>query len=87
MWQLIYGGGIVYAFGSLTWANFLPGGIPASALIPNLVALGLGILIALFPYGVIYSCLFRNREQEALVYKDVRLFLPSEYDRLNPTTA
>lgn len=61
MWQLVFIGGIVYAFGSLTWANFLPGGIPASALIPNLVALGIGVLIALFPYGSIYSCIFRNR--------------------------
>ena len=28
MWQLIFLGGIFYAFGSLLWSNILEGGVP-----------------------------------------------------------
>ena len=60
MFQLIYMGGIFYSLGSLTWANFLPGGIPENALIPNLVALGISIIIALLPYKGIFGLLFED---------------------------
>jgi len=58
MSQLVLLGGVVYALGSLLWANFLPGGIPQNALIPNLIALALGIVAFLFPYNLIFTCLF-----------------------------
>jgi hypothetical protein len=51
--QLIYFGGITYSLGSLMWSNFLPEGIPKNALIPNLLALGAGVIIMLMPYGLI----------------------------------
>jgi hypothetical protein len=35
------------------WSNFLPEGIPKNALIPNLFALGGGIIIILIPYRLI----------------------------------
>jgi hypothetical protein len=54
MYQLIYAGPLLYSIGSLTWSNFFPDGIPKSALLPNLVAVGISILILLIPYNIIF---------------------------------
>jgi hypothetical protein len=56
MYQLLFLGPMVYSFGSLTWSNFFPGGIPKEALIPNLVALGISIFLSIFPINMIFDC-------------------------------
>lgn len=60
MFQLIYLGGIFYSLGSLTWSNFFPDGYPKDALVPNLIALGFSIVIALLPYRAIFGLLFED---------------------------
>lgn len=88
MSQLILLGGIMYAIGSLCWTNFFPGAIPSSALIPNIIAVVIGVVLLLFPFTAINKCLFSDEDDlKELVYDDHRIYLPSEYDRLNPTTA
>lgn len=87
MFQLIYLGGIVYSLGSLTWSNFLPGGAPENALLPNLIALGVSVLTALLPYRAIFTLAFEDEQTVCLEYQKSRILLSSEYDRLNPNTA
>jgi hypothetical protein len=55
MFQLIIFGSIIYSLGSLTWSNFMQGGIPKTALLPNLIALGVSIAIFLLPYRAILA--------------------------------
>ena len=87
MGQLILLGGIFYALGSLCWTAFFPGAIPANALVPNLIALGFGALLFIFPFNALYRCIFSDDADKELKYKECRIYLPSEYDRLNPVTA
>jgi hypothetical protein len=63
MSQLIFLGPVVYSLGSLTWSNFFPGGIPASALLPNLIALGISVITLIFPISLIFSCFIENRRE------------------------
>ena len=57
MFQLILLGGFIYSLGSLTWSNFLPNGIPKEALLPNLISLGISLLVFVLPYrALIASC-------------------------------
>lgn len=60
MSQIILTGGIIYSLGSLTWSNFFPEGIPKYALLPNLIALGISVLMALLPYRAILSKCFED---------------------------
>lgn len=60
MGQLILLGGIFYALGSLCWMNFFPEALPAEALVPNLIALGFGILLFLFPFNALFRCIFKD---------------------------
>jgi hypothetical protein len=39
----------MYTLGSLTWANFIPTGIPQSAIIPNAISAGFSLLILIIP--------------------------------------
>ena len=87
MFQLIYLGGIFYSLGALTWSNFFENGFPKEALIPNLIALGFSILIALLPYRAIFGLLFEDEGHLPLEYEKNRILLASEYDRLNPVTS
>ena len=58
MYQLLFLGPMVYSFGSLTWSNFFPEGIPKSALVPNLIALGISIFLSIFPINMMFeSCM------------------------------
>jgi hypothetical protein len=77
----------MYSLGSLTWSNLTPGGIPAAALVPNLIALGLSVIIYCIPYNTIImgSCFSDNYEMNKK-FDDERIIFPSEYDRLNPST-
>jgi hypothetical protein len=86
-YKLISFGPIVYSFGSLTWANFSPNGIPPEAIVPNLVALGLSFLLFILPFNsiIIGACMSDSAEKPTIFEED-RIFMPSEYDRLNPDT-
>ena len=76
--QLILAGGIMYSLGSLCWSNFFPGGIPAEALIPNIISLVFGIILFLFPYAAVFHCIFEDDGNSAfLEYEDSRIYLPS----------
>lgn len=55
MEQIVLLGGILYSIGSLTWANFVADGQPRAALLPNLIALGFGVLMFLLPYRAIIA--------------------------------
>lgn len=55
MFQIILFGGIAYSLGSLTWSNFMPGGIPREALLPNLIACGVSVVMILMPYNAILA--------------------------------
>lgn len=87
MFQLIICGGVLYCLGSLTWSNFLPEGIPKDALIPNLIALGVSILMVIMPYNQILRLCTGDDQSLNKEYLKNRILLPSEYDRLNPTTS
>ncbi len=50
----------MYSLGSLTWSNFFPDGIPKYALLPNLIALGVSVVILLFPYNLIFNLAFAD---------------------------
>ena len=87
MSQIILLGGILYSLGSLTWSNFFPEGIPKYALLPNLIALGISVLMALIPYRAFLASCFDDDGQICHEFKKCRMILPSEYDRLNPVTS
>lgn len=55
MFQLILFGGVIYSLGSLTWSNFMPTGIPKEALLPNLIAVGVGLAMFILPYRAILA--------------------------------
>lgn len=60
LYQLIYMGPLAYSLGSLTWSNFFPDGTPKSALLPNLVALGVSVFILLIPANIMAKFIFGN---------------------------
>jgi hypothetical protein len=68
MGQLILLGGIVYALGSLCWTAFFPNSIPAAALIPNLIAIGLGVFLFIFPFNALFRCIFDDGNDRELKY-------------------
>ena len=60
-YQIIHFGPFIYSLGSLTWANFMPDGIPDEALIPNIIALCISILIIIVPIKLILiGCFFEE---------------------------
>lgn len=87
MYKMVCLGPIVYSFGSLTWANFSPNGIPPEAIVPNLIALGLSVILFIIPFNsiIVGLCMSESAEKPTL-FDDDRIFMPSEYDRLNPDT-
>ena len=58
MFQIILAGGIFYSLGSLTWSNFLPGGIPRGAIGTNLASLIVSIVMFFLPYRAIFAKCF-----------------------------
>ena len=40
---------VIFSLGRLTWPIFLPYGTPNSALLPNLISLGISVFIFIFP--------------------------------------
>lgn len=79
MWQIIFLGGVFYAFGSLVWSDILENGLPTNhqALIPNLIAMAFGILMFLLPYRAIFALIFEEDEMICLEYSESRLMFPS----------
>lgn len=68
MFQLIIFGGVMYALGSLTWSNFMPTGIPKYALLPNLIALGVGLLTFLWPYRAMVAGCSNEEINQNLIF-------------------
>ena len=77
---------IIYSLGSLTWANFSPEGSPASALLPNLIALGISCILFVLPYKTLIKTCGTEKIIKEQLYDEERVFLPSDYDMLNPIT-
>lgn len=87
VWRIIFLGPLIYSLGSMTWSNLAPNGIPPEAILPNLVAVGMSIIVFLIPMNtIIYGSCFSSNYQTVKKYHDERIFFPSEYDRLNPST-
>lgn len=59
MFEIILYGGFVFCLGSMTWSNFMPGGIPKQAIVPNLIAISISIIMVLLPYKNIYTQCFK----------------------------
>ena len=59
--QLVFLGPIIYSLGSLTWVNFFPEGTPKYALLPNLIALGISLLMWILPLSLIFSCCLKEK--------------------------
>jgi hypothetical protein len=78
VYKMVSLGPIVYTFGSLTWSNFSPNGIPREAIIPNLVALALSIILFAIPFNsiIIGACMGDNALKPTN-FSDDRIFMPS----------
>jgi hypothetical protein len=77
-YQIIHFGPFMYSLGSLTWSNFMPGGIPEDAIIPNLIALGLSILIIIVPLKLILvACFFQDEDPKPTIYNEERITFSS----------
>ena len=88
MYQLISLGGVFYSAGSFSWSSFSPHGVLDHGFIPNLISLWLSIIMFLMPYDLIFSYVHKDRRDEAKrQFVDCRIYLPTEYDRLNPATS
>lgn len=72
-YQVIQFGPFLYSIGSLTWSNFMPGGVPTTALLPNLIALGISLLIVILPLNtILMGCFFSDNAAKLTYYKDLR---------------
>ena len=58
VYRIILMGPFIFSLGSLTWSNFTPGGIPPEAILPNLIILGVSVIIFAIPYNtfILGSC-------------------------------
>ena len=84
LYQLVFFGAVAFALGNLTWAWFLPDPSFRNALVPNLISLGLSLIILIFPYEKVLT---KKQVPEDKDYFEKRIYFPSEYDRLNPSTS
>lgn len=53
IYKIIFFGPLIYSLGSLTWANIDPNGIPPEALVPNLISVGLSVILILIPMNAL----------------------------------
>ena len=58
MYRILYFGPFAFSMGNLTWSNILDGG-PASALIPNLISIGISIIFMAIPYKGFFNVLIK----------------------------
>jgi len=78
IYQIIDFGPLLYSIGSLTWSNFLPGGIPERAILPNLIALGISVIIVVLPIKLILvGCFFKDETVKLTCYEDYRIIFSS----------
>ena len=59
--QLVFLGPIIYSLGSLTWVNFFPEGTPKYAVLPNLIALAISVVMWILPLSLIFSCCLNDK--------------------------
>jgi hypothetical protein len=52
LYQLLFFGPVAYALGNLTWSWFLPDPSFRNALVPNLIAAGLSLILFIFPFDL-----------------------------------
>ena len=65
MYQMIYMGPLFFSLGNFTWSHFLNESdhnyeIDPERLIPNLIAVGLSVIIFLLPYRLIFEFVFSD---------------------------
>lgn len=77
----------MFSIGNLTWSNLLQGGFPDIAIVPNIISLCFAVIIWLLPYKVIFALVFEGIYPKDLQFEENRIYLSSEYDRLNPSTS
>ena len=92
MYQLIYLGPLFFSLGNFTWSHFLNEEehsyeADPERLIPNIIAVGLSAVIFLLPYRLIFEFVFSDEIELEMEYENNKIYLPSEYDRLNPSTS
>lgn len=87
-YQIIMFGPLLYSLGTLTWSSFLPDGfLNSTALIPNLIAVGISVLIVILPLNtIVMGCCFSDKIVKVSKYEEERISFSSEYDRMNPST-
>jgi hypothetical protein len=86
MYQLIYLGPVFYTVGSFCWSHFFKDDWIGYA--PNLTAGILSVIIFMLPYRRIVKKSMHTEDPEQMSdFNQDRVFLPSEYDRLNPATS
>jgi hypothetical protein len=77
---------LIFSLGNLTWSNLISEGFSKESLVPNLISIGLSIVILLFPTNYIIEETLEITKDALVDYEESRIFMPSEYDRLNPST-
>ena len=85
MYQVLFFGAITFVLGNLTWPWFLPDVGFRGSILPNLIAAGLALVAFIFPYDFFIH--EEEFKEEAKNYYEKRIYFPSEYDRLNPSTS
>ena len=84
--SLFYLSIIAFGLGSLTWTNFLPDTDgPRYTLAPNILSILIGVSLYFITFSDMTDIVIEER-YASLGYEKERLFLPSEYDRVNPNT-
>ena len=77
MFKVVLSGALVFSLGNLTWSNFMPDGTPREALVPNLVGLGVGLLVFMMPYSTILGLFLNKNHEQNLNFHENRLILSS----------
>ncbi len=85
MYQIIYFGPAFYTIGSFCWSHFFTQNFIGIA--PNLVAAILSAIILILPYNKVSKIFYDDIPEPDRKFYNERIFMPSEYDRLNPHTA
>lgn len=78
VYKIILLGPFIFGLGSMTWSNFTPGGIPQEALLPNLVIIGISVIIFIIPYNtLLMGWCFSNNYERNKKFDDERIIFPS----------
>lgn len=55
IYRVLYFGPLIFSLGNLTWSNLLTEGGPQTAIIPNLISIGLSSVFVLVPNKYFFS--------------------------------